>query len=256
MFHRYNVGPGLWAHRCLNVEIHNCLFIDNAAYSVNPEFNIRDFAPGGLSVVFRENVGSYVLVSNSTFINNTAVLQEDANRPGAYTPSAVGDGGAIIVRFSEQTSNSRVKIINCTFLNNSADDIGGAIYVPMIEDVQNNSLLISNTVFENSQASVTGGAVAVDMFDVGDGNVVEFVDSKFIGNRAESGGGGISFVLEDSLSQSSSVGGSINDARRAVVAVRGCVFEGNSSPRGGAALGLISNARVDQPAMTSVLSDW
>ncbi len=255
-FHRNNTGSGLWIQQCLNVEVHNCQFMNNAGYSVKPDFSIRSFAPGGMSVIFLANSGSYVKISSCTFSNNTATITTQQNIPRAYTPSAVGDGGALIVRFSIQTNNSRVEIIDCIFLNNSADNIGGAIYVPMIEGSENNTFIVSNTTFENSRANVTGGAIAIDMFDVGDGNFVEFLDSKFLGNEAASGGGGISFVLEDSLAQTGLDRSATGSAGMVTASFRGCTFEGNSSPRGGAALGLISNARVDQPPMTAVFTDW
>ncbi len=250
--HRNNTGPGLWTSRCSEVEIQSCLFIDNAAFNIDLEFDLLAFAPGGLSVILRNNIGSSVIISNCSFINNTATLKEQENRPRGYTPSAVGDGGAILIRFSN-TTNSRVEIINCTFTNNTADDIGGAVYIPMIEGSENNSLIISNSMFENSQARVSGGAVAVDLFDVGDGNFVEFIETTFSGNEADVSGGGMSFVLEDSSPQTST---STDGTIELIVAFTGCVFEGNRSPRGGAALGLISNARVDQPAMTAVFTNW
>ena len=35
-----------------------------------------------------------------------------------------------------------------------------------------------------------------------------------------------------------------------------CTFDGNTSPRGGSAIGLLSNARVDQALVPITFTDW
>jgi len=155
------------------------------------------------------------------------------------------------VLITNYSSRNVLNIQNCKFYRNSAKYTGGSIYIPIFKSSQNNSVVISNSTFKDCTANATGGAISVDIFDVAENNTVEVVDSNFYTGRARFGGGAMSIVLQDSLASSARIVTSIP-----VVTVSRCTFERNYSPTGGSAVGMVSNARVDQLSFIVAVSDW
>jgi len=155
------------------------------------------------------------------------------------------------VLITNYSSSNVLNIQNCKFYGNSAKYTGGSIYIRIFKSSQNNSVVISNSTFEECIANATGGAISVDIFDVAENNTVEVVDSNFYTGRAWFGGGAMSIVLQDSLASSARIVTSIP-----VVTVSRSTFERNYSPTGGSAVGMVSNARVDQLSFIVAVSDW
>ena len=71
----------------------------------------------------------------------------------------------------------------------------------------------------------------------------------FTDNKATFGGGAVSILRHYPLTIAS-------DSTRELAEFENCVFQGNSAPTGGSAVGLVSNARVDQPSFSVSFEDW
>lgn len=80
-------------------------------------------------------------------------------------------------------------------------------------------------------------------------NLVLVEDSNFTSCSASDGGGAISLVMENSLSQLSSLE-NLN-----ILHVSRTEFTECHSPTGGSAVGLVSNARIDQFSFTAKVED-
>lgn len=193
-----------------------------------------------------------ITVLNCNFSNNAASVNElNSNdpRPQGYTP--FGHGGAVAIIITDSSNHTKVKVTWCMFARNSAKHAGGSIYIPIFQYSRNNSVIISNSTFWESTANASGGAISIDIFDVGENNIVEIEDTEFF-NGSAFGGGAISVILQDSLASLTRTGTS----HLTVAVLRRCRFVGNYSPTGGSAVGLVSNARVDQLSFTVMVTDW
>ena len=212
-------------------------------------FNLRTYSTGGLAVIFRYSTNARVTVLRCHFINNTAsVSKENENDPRSQAFLPFGSGGAIIFRFSLSTNNTKVFVIDCKFSNNRARYRGGSIYVSLLQNPRNNSLLISNSTFDSSFSYGTGGAVTFDIFDIQENNTVTICNTTFKNSSAQDGGGAISLILEDNLAMASS--------NPHIATFNNCTFESNECLRGGSAVILVSNARVDQSSYSASFIDW
>ena len=208
---------------------------------------------GGLAIIFTGTSNSTVTVSNCDFLNNTASVNDrNANdpRPQGYTP--FGNGGAMGIIIREASTHNKVDVQNCRYIGNSAKYSGGSVHVSILQNSKNNSLVISNSTFWNSTAEANGGAISVNIFDADEENKVEVVDTDFYNGRAQFGGGALSIVIQESL---------VSSTRRltsnpVVTELRRCNFEGNYSPTGGSAMGMVSNARVDRLSFIVNVTDW
>ena len=173
-------GGAIYNGADLALDIINCVFKGNAVDDVN----------GG--AVY--SVGD-VNVKNSTFINNCA----DDNG-GAICCARVGTTLKIInCAFEKNTADDLnggavysvgdVLVKNSTFINNCADDSGGAIY----NIYSGSTLKIINCIFEkNTVDDLNGGAV----YSVGD---VLVKNSTFGSNQADDSGGAIYYAAEKSF---------------------------------------------------------
>lgn len=178
MFSR-NTGYGLTIHRSGNASIVNCFIEHNYCHSKIPgggisvylegqqyqhihisccKFN-SNFADCEMPSIYSANIGggirvkvldqniSSVLISNSTFINNSAV-----------------SGGGIYVLIGQTSSRNNISVQGCRFLKNkSMNYSGGAIdiYLSVFKKhAKSNRLFISNCTFTENKA-VIGGAVGI-----------------------------------------------------------------------------------------------
>ena len=91
------------------------------------------------------------------------------------------NGGAIYV------DEGKVRILNCVFKDNEAEDYGGAIF----SDEGHGYIVIENSKFINNKADDDGGAIYIDR-----GNL-KIKDTVFEGNVADDDGGGIYINDED-----------------------------------------------------------
>ena len=244
-------------HNDQNIHIEDCKFIDNIGnrrdYLANMTiFNFLTFSHGGIAATYNQSSNATLDVIRCMFINNSArinVLNADDPRPRAYFP--VGKGSGMFIRFSNHTNNTKMNLINNTFIENLAESNGGSIYISFIHDPRNNSVSISGCTFESSSSFAVGGAIAISVFEVQKNNTVIIEDTVFRNGNASFGGGGVSVILQDSLA-STNLAASSNHSDYIVV-MKNCTFENNLSPTGGSAVGLVSNARVDQTSSLSTL---
>ena len=240
-----------------NIQVQNCTFMNNNGSKPDRRFSegvvINNiYSSGGLLVYFNMTLHTSALISDCHFLNNSASISElNANDPRPISYSPFGSGGAILAQFAN-CQNNTVRIVNCTFVDNTAIDRGGSIFVPMIEEAENNTLEISDCVFDSSTTTGAGGAISLGIFDIGENNSMIISDSLFENNRAWFGGGAFSIVLEDSLASTVQTQGS----ERTIAFLRNCTFDSNYSPTGGSAVGLVSNARVDQHSPIVSFTDW
>ena len=235
----------------------NCTFVNNfgTRSSVNndPAVIDREYGFGGLSILFSGTAYATTTVVNCNFTDNTASVNErNSNdpRPQGYTP--FGHGGAVVILITNSAHSTQVDVTNCTFVGNSANSTGGSISIPMFRHARNNSVIISNSLFVESTANGSGGALSINVFDVGENNIVEVVDTTFFNGKAWFGGGAINIVLQDSLALLTRT----ETSNPTVAHLKRCRFEGNYSPTGGSAVGLVSNTRVDQLSLAVTVTDW
>ncbi|WP_407380375.1 Ig-like domain repeat protein [Methanobrevibacter sp.] len=140
--------------------INNCIFVNNSVfypYNFNDDGGYDDyydneFGSGG--AIYNE-YGSYIEVTNSSFLNN----------------SASKNGGAILIRSGS--------IYNCNLTSNVAE-YGGAIYY------ESGTLEVINSSFVNNSASVDAGAFYCDAYDAFD--KLTFADCIFINCSSKYGG--------------------------------------------------------------------
>ena len=158
----------------------------------------------------------------------------------------------MVILITNSAHSTRADVTNCMFVGNSAESTGGSISIPIFQHSRNNSVIISNSTFMESTANGSGGALSIDVFDVDENNIVEVVDTKFVNGKAWFGGGAINIVLQDNLALLTRT----DTSSQTVAVLKRCRFEGNYSPTGGSAVGLVSNARVDQLSFAVTVTDW
>ena len=248
----------MWLYNVDTFQVENCLFTENT--NTRPEFNVNLEAgnpisqnAGGLGINFIDNSRAKVTVHNCMFRDNSAsvnAINFNDSRPQSYV--SFGHGGAMDLRFDSNTSNITVEISNCVFDGNSAIHSGGGIYVSLIHNPRNNHLLIHNSTFINCTSQHSGGSVSLQVFVVEENNSVLVEDSHFQNCSAREGGGAISVILEDTLASTYH-----NDSDDiTILNMVNCTFKNNYSPTGGSAVGLVSNARVDQFSFITRFENW
>ena len=243
-----------------NLTISNTIFTNNTSpvnsggaisnqisYStiVNCTFNEGYAKRGGFIVIKDGSSGINTTITNCTFINAHSVTAGNDWGGGAcyinvanvkfhnsvfintYTLNNNSHGGAIAF----QANANKGQVINCTFINASAND-GGAIAW-----TGNNGLLFNST-FINNRAAQNGGAVYWSGTGGSAGNCT------FISNYALSNGGAIywtggsgrlynsSFILNGLLSTSSNGGAVYWSSNAGTIA--NSIFKNNTANNGGA----------------------
>ena len=83
-------------------------------------------------------------------------------------------------------------------------------------------------------------------------NTITIEDSRFTSSNASEGGGAISLIVEDSLATTNQP----TDSDPTLLTVVRSEFRDNYSPTGGSAVGLVSNARIDQVSFVNQFQDW
>ncbi|OHT15235.1 hypothetical protein TRFO_14262 [Tritrichomonas foetus] len=94
-----------------------------------------------------------------------------------------GDGGAIQIGYSKETSNVALKFISCNFTNNQAFRHGGALAIQTLQNV-----LIENCIFENNQAHIIKSE---NYFDHNGNNNIHFFHENIYENSNLGYGGAI-----------------------------------------------------------------
>ena len=157
-----------------------------------------------------------------------------------------GTGGAIFI-----TGTAKYTIINCTFIDNWADDYGGAIY----NNVESNALTIIdstfkeneadddhggaiyskgeveiyNSIFEKNHANIDGGAVYAE-------KLISVYDSTFSNNKAEPEGNHVSY------------GGAI--CAKEEIYASNCGFDNNYADDDGGAIYAYNSAFINKCTFT------
>ena len=156
---------------------------------------------GGLSLLWQSQSLKQVniLVSNCTFINNTAGLNPmnlNDTRPNLYIPR--GQGGAILAAFNG-TQNHNITIINTLIKDNVARFNGGGMFLSFYAGSNNNSIEILNSRFENNSCDKTGGGISMYTFEVANENLLRIENTVFFRNKASLGGGACTINLQVNL---------------------------------------------------------
>jgi len=126
---------------------------------------------GVLYVTGISTPGATVTVQNSTLGNEVS-------------PNAAGNGGAVAL----ESSNTHVRLDNCTIASNTATSLGGAIYVDKLFGSFADPLLIASNLTISSNLATSGGGVAAVALD----GRVTFWNCTLSGNSAAAGlGGGV-----------------------------------------------------------------
>ena len=122
------------------------------------------------------------------------------------------------------------RVVNCTFVGNSAADYGGGI------SVGDDMLVVENSVFAGNRAGAGGGGIYVEQ------GTLNVEDCVFSSNSAGGMGGGISTLEPASIvvnsvfagNSTGYYGGGFGQAfNTGTVALQACVFVGNSAADGG-----------------------
>ena len=196
-----NFGGGLYRDGALTIS--GSTFTNNSSAFGGAIHNITTMPMTITDSTFSNNTGGgiynaydTVVITNSTFIGNTAPASAPAIGGGAIT----NQGGMLTVNHSTFTNNitgngvhgdaisnyilpsyygqwpNTVIIVNSTFTGNTATD-GGAIY-------NSGKLTVTNNTFIGNTASTDGGGVDNDA-----GGTASVTGSTFINNTAANGGG-------------------------------------------------------------------
>ena len=187
----------------LGIGIHDSLTIDGQGHFIDAAFH---------SMIFRINGANDVTFRNIIFRN--AVTQD------ASCADNIIAGGAI------RLLNSRLTLINCSFINNRAYGDGGAIYAGA-----NSVVTAISCVFNGNSAAASGGAISAT------GNNVSVRYSTFRQNTATANGGAIicnNLVCEGGTFVRNTAAGNGGAVAADQFLVRYASFNNNRANRGGA----------------------
>ena len=181
----FNTGGGAVIANGTDLEIHDCLFVNNQAVGSIPFV-------GGLGGAIYGNSGTVVIV-NSTFANNTAVAP--AETPAADGILGESEGGAIY------DAGATIKITNCTIADNIAQSGGG-----FAQDISSPLPGIKGTILEHNLGGNCGGVSAGDLgFNISSDDTCPFPLASssintvaFLDPLANNGGPTETFALETS----------------------------------------------------------
>ena len=166
----------------INSKLINCIFDSNWVKSMDAVY-------GGAVQVGLDDPSYKALVYKCTFINNRAIGPEGKSHGGAgcvrngveynscvFINNSAGQGGAL-------TFHASGRLINCTFINNTATDLyGGAVSTGFLYDTM--ELEINNCYFEGNDAPKGGAIQAL-------GLNIDIIDSNFTENHADTFGGAL-----------------------------------------------------------------
>ena len=174
------------------IEITKAITIDGNGYTIDANHLSRAFIIKSSDVV----------IKNVTFINGNANF--DGNIDGGAIRAETGHNLSLIdCTFIDNTANyyggavdlyhfDDTTIVNCSFSNNSAGNSGGAVY----ETVSNNTKFENCTFVENT-ANLSGGAIRHGGYDPNINVTMEVKDCNFTKNAAiDNAGGAIEISLD------------------------------------------------------------
>lgn len=152
------------------------------------------------------NSASYNFV-NCRFIDNSAVsvaTSSDSNMsPGRSVPTgfefnSFGKGGGLSIIIKKDAYAIKIKITDCSFVNNRAELHGGGLFISYLDQTYYNSVSIMNTVFEGNHCPLTrssGGGIHVENLVNGyQNNIFSLWQYNSFSNNSAYIGGGIAFI--------------------------------------------------------------
>ncbi len=223
-----NVGGGILMNAASPTVV-NCRFVDNKGLNAGAVWNLGENVPSFRNCDFIDNYSHSrggAIYGRATIIG-CAFAGNYADHEGAavYWAQLIVDSTFVdnLSRvFGGAISADSPRIVDCTFLGNSAGVENGGVSTSGGAILCSGSTEIINCVFADNNTQYSGGGAIAN----GNGNMV-VRDCSFVNNVVIVNG----------------IGGAINSGNGLVVIVN-CSFDGNSAKRGGAvnaAHGLINN---------------
>ena len=149
-------------YNCITTEIVNCSFTDNHATSFIQDSQYRGNA-GGVAIGFHgvsptNQTKPSVLVGGSTFKGNTAYPENQVTSSALVQRRVfVGRGGGLAV-YVEEDDPVIIKVIDCTFINNSAATRGGGVFLFLDGKLSSHAFLLADSLLEGNSVIGTNGS--------------------------------------------------------------------------------------------------
>ena len=190
-----------------DVRFINCVFesnkVRNSHYPGGGGLYIEftNCTPGYFGNCHRDKFSASYTIDSCSFTNNNASLlsvnKTSYIRSTSYF-QGMGKGGGMAVYINGNSSHYSIRILNCTFLNNSAV-FGGGLFVQYRDSPSDNSVVIENSNFTRNKCYIYGGGGACGGFIIGlansmvtTNNTINFTNCVFERNSAKGNGGGLS----------------------------------------------------------------
>ena len=175
---RIEFGGNSTFSRDNQVEISSSNYQNNIAEMKDRNFSCnftKVFFPygrgGALSIVFNgDSRNNYIIVSNSTFTNNSALW-----------------GGSIHFKFDDHSQYNDVQVKNVLMNSSNASLYGGGILAWGINNEDFNNFNVSKTIFHGNTASLGGGLAVMGL--KGEGKFATVMNCSFKDNSASFGAG-------------------------------------------------------------------
>ena len=259
--HRDNISPPVLVYNSPSVVFNNVSFTNNHPQRLSDEI-VHDicYFSGGQEVFFIDNrttsgaISFYIndlpanlLISNSTFVNNSARPDNDVSI--ARYSSGYGHGGAVNIRLLN-SSYSRVCLTDSRFTQNYADAHAGALAIALAGSSVANQFYIVSSEFDGNHCKIdkcTGGAVGIDFFSNTRINMIVFSDVDFVRNKANSSG---------AIALSTFVSARYEDGVSDVLRLSECRFYENQAFFEGTALGAFSLTNANQIGLPIQVYNW
>ena len=190
-----------------DVKLINCVFESNKVRNSHTPgggglyIEFTNCTPGYLGNCHHDNSPATYNIDGCSFINNIASLLSIQNTSYIRSTSyfqGMGKGGGIAIYINGNSTNYSIRVLNCTFVNNSAV-FGGGLFVQYRDSPSNNSVIIENSNFAKNKCYIYGGGGASGGFIVGfansvitTNNTINFTNCLFERNFARGNGGGVS----------------------------------------------------------------
>jgi hypothetical protein len=142
-------GGGAICNRGGNLTIKNSYFKNNTAASI-----------GGGGAILQSKTGSSIIIENTTFEGNTANIGDNTTATAATSGSAIG-----LYESSTNSGPSNIRIVNCTFLNNTTVNtgVGGAVgNITLMADMNATAWIVNNTFIFNRRDTDPGTGTPIE----------------------------------------------------------------------------------------------
>lgn len=189
-----------------SVYIDKCHFINNTCNRniVNVTLVERPFQSGidsqsgGTGFVFENATKLTVVIKDSYYFNNSAVVHDDPYYTSpAYNVTNFGEGGGgISIVFSRKTKHCGVILQSLTFTSNKAT-YGGGIYLVESGTSTANSIKLTNTSFFGNTGEQAGGGFCISQWDRARALNILIQDCTFDRNFARRGAGLNAFFMSE-----------------------------------------------------------